>query len=170
MVDAARNASKAVGNMNENAHVFHTPTMTGGIGKEDLEAFYADYFSPSPMMLNARLLSRTVGVDRVVDELNLNFKHNQEVDWLLPGVPPTNRQIEMTMVSIVCVRGGRLVSEHIYWDQASVLVQAGLLDAKNVPQKLKKEGLEKLPVTGVESARAVLKGDSGAVNKLIPDW
>lgn len=156
--------------MDRNAQVFHTPTLTGGVGAEDLESFYAEYFDPSPMMLNARLLSRTVGVDRVVDELSLSFKHKQEIDWLLPGIPPTNRQIEITIVSIVCVRGGKLVSEHVYWDQASVLVQAGLLDPKNVPQKLKKEGVERLPVIGADGARAVLKNQAKIMNGLIPDW
>lgn len=156
--------------MDKHAQVFHTPTMTGGIGSEDLESFYGEFFDPSPIMLNARLLSRTIGVDRVVDELGLSFKHKQEIDWLLPGIPPTNRQIEITIVSIVCVRGGKLVSEHVYWDQASVLVQTGLLDPKNVPQKLKKEGVERLPVIGADGARAVLKGDARVMNGLIPDW
>ncbi|KAL1303285.1 hypothetical protein AAFC00_006691 [Neodothiora populina] len=164
------NAQKAVGMMDRHAQLFHTPTLTGAIGAEDLETFYAEYFHPSPAMLNARLLSRTVGVDRVVDEMNLSFKHKQEIDWLLPGIPPTNRQIEITLVSIVCIKGGKLVSEHVYWDQASVLVQAGLLDPKNVPQKLKKEGIERLPVIGADGARAVLKHDARIMNGLIPDW
>lgn len=156
--------------MDRDAHVFYTPTLTGGIGEEDLTAFYSEYFDPSPTQLNARLLSRTVGTDRIVDELSINFKHKQEVDWLLPGVPPTNRQIETTIVSIVCIKGSKLVSEHVYWDQASVLVQAGLLDVKNIPQKIKKEGMERLPVIGVDGARAVRKNDSRVMNGLIPDW
>lgn len=81
--DAARDAGKAVAGMDRHAHLFHSPTLTGGIGTEDLESFYADYYSPSPMMLNAKLLSRTVGVDRIVDEMNLNFKHTQETDRFL---------------------------------------------------------------------------------------
>ena len=156
--------------MVSDAQLLHTPTMTGGIGIEDIECFYADYFSPNPMMLNAKLLSRTVGVDRVVDEMNLSFKHAQEIDWLLPGVPATNKHIEITIVSIVCVRGQKLVSEHLYWDQASVLVQAGLLDPKSVPQKLKKGGVEKLPIVGADGARTVFNGDSRTMNGLIPVW
>lgn len=170
VADTNRDASKAVSIMDKHAHVFHTPTLTGAIGTQDLESFYADFFNPSTTMLNARLLSRTIGVDRVVDELSLSFKHSQEIDWLLPNIPPTNRNIEITLVSIVCVRGGKLASEHVYWDQASVLVQAGLLDPKNVPQKLKKEGVERLPVIGADGARAVVKNHTKVMNGLIPDW
>jgi carboxymethylenebutenolidase len=37
------------------------------------------------------------------------------------------------LVVIVHFREGKLAHEHIYWDQASVLVQLGLLDSSNLP-------------------------------------
>ena len=89
-------------------------------------------------------VSRTVGEDQLVDEMIFSFTHTQEMPWMLPGIPPTNRRVEVPLVAIVRFRDGKLAHEHIYWDQASVLKQLGLL---NDPS---------LPVVGVESARKVL--------------
>jgi carboxymethylenebutenolidase len=89
-------------------------------------------------------VSRTVGADRVVDEMVVRFTHTTMIDWMLPGIPPTGRVVEIPLVAIVQFRDGKVAHEHIYWDQASVLVQIGLLD----PQEL--------PVAGVDTARKVL--------------
>jgi hypothetical protein len=105
--------------------------------------------------MRLRLISRTIGADRVVDELHVAFQHTQEVPWMLPGVPPTDKQVEIILVSIVSLRAGRLYSEHVYWDQASILVQVGLLDPKLVPQGV--QGVDRLPVVGRESARRILE-------------
>ncbi|KAI0832278.1 NTF2-like protein [Hypoxylon sp. FL0890] len=157
-------------------HVTHIPTLTGGIGSEELQRFYSEFFiDRNPPSLKLTLLSRTVGDDRVVDELHLAFKHTQEMPWILPGVPPTNKRVEILVVSIVTLRGGRLYHEHVYWDQASVLVQVGLLDPKVVPNKASERGVKRLPVVGKEAARRVLRGydegDEGeATNDLIDGW
>lgn len=157
--------------MTSDCFVNNVPTMTGGIGKEQLLKFYRDYFIPKgPPSLTFKLLSRTLGVDRVVDEMLVSFKHTQEIPWILPGVAPTNKVVHIAMVSIVCVRGGRLVSESTYWDQASVLMQVGLLDPMLVPDKFKKQGLKRLPISGAESAAKVLDEESQPSNSLIPDW
>ncbi|KAL8867548.1 MAG: hypothetical protein Q9174_005595 [Haloplaca sp. 1 TL-2023] len=140
--------------------------MTGGIGHKDLHRFYQDYFIPgNPPSLKMRLISRTVGTDRVVDELFVSFRHTQEIPWLLPGVAPTNKYVEFALVAIVCVRGGKLYHEHIYWDQATILVQIGLLDPK-----LSGKGFNRLPVVDGAGARKVLDETSGPSNKLIPGW
>jgi hypothetical protein len=118
-----------------------------------------------------RLLSRTVGADRVVDELHMSFKHSQAMPWILPGVPATNRQVEVVIVSIVSIRGGKLNSEHVYWDQASVLLQVGLLDPKLLPDGMKGQGVQRLPVVGREAARRLLDGvDGKPMNELVPEW
>lgn len=109
--------------LREYAHVLHTPTLSGGIGSAQLSRFYANFFAPLPQSFSSKLLSRTIGTDRVVDELYVSFAHTSPVPWMLPSIPPTQKQVEVVVVSIVCVRGGRLESEHMYWDQASVLVQ-----------------------------------------------
>lgn len=121
------------------------------------------------------LLSRTIGADRVVDEMHVAFRHSQEMPWILPGLPPTNKRVEVLVVSIVTLRGGRLYHEHVYWDQASVLVQVGLLDPKIVPKKASERGVDRLPVVGREAARRVLsgydEGDEGeATNEMIAEW
>lgn len=121
------------------------------------------------------LLSRTIGVDRVVDEIHVQFKHTHEMPWILPGVPATNKKVEIIVVSIVTLRGGKLYHEHLYWDQASVLIQTGLLDPKLVPEAANKLGVEKLPVVGRAAARRLLSGSDGddegeADNALIPGW
>lgn len=158
-------------------YVNHVPTMTGGIGHKDLKRFYADFFIPgNPPDFKTRLLSRTTGVDRVVDELLVSFTHTEEVPWMLPGIPPTGKKVEVALVAVVCIRGGKLYHEHIHWDQASVLVQVGLLDPKHIPSSFKttEEGKEKevkrLPVLGPEAARKVVDEESGKSNRLIPDW
>jgi carboxymethylenebutenolidase len=86
-------------------------------------------------------VSRTIGDDQIVDEMIFQFTHTVKMDWMLPGIEPTGKRVEVPLVAIVKFRGDKLAHEHIYWDQASVLVQLGLLDRAN------------LPVTGIESAR-----------------
>lgn len=160
-------------------YVTFTPTLTGGLGKEALSRFYANFFLPSlsssgenpSIDLKTRLISRTIGSTSVVDELFVSFVHNAPVPWILPGVPPTRNPVEIILISIVGIRAGKLVSEHVYWDQASVLVQIGLLDPeKDVKQEWKKKGLVELPIFGRESARAVTDENSEELNELIAEW
>ncbi|KAJ4347177.1 uncharacterized protein N0V89_011116 [Didymosphaeria variabile] len=166
-----RGSMSVVQGMSQNsANVTIVPTLEGGVGKKNLEEFYREFFIPSLVEdFEIRLLSRTVGVDRVVDEMFVSFTHSDDVDWILPGVPPTNKRVEIAMVSIVGVRGGKLVNEHMYWDQASVLVQVGLLDPKVVPKNLKSQGLKKLPVVGAEGARQVVHVKQERYNGLLKE-
>ena len=143
-------------------------TCVGPIGYKDLHRFYRDYFIPSnPPSMKMKLISRTVGTDRVVDELLVSFIHTQAVPWMLPGIEPTNRSVEVALVAIVCIRGGKLYHEHIYWDQASVLVQTGLLDPKVVPGQ---NGRGRLPVVDGAGARKVFDEGSVKSNELIEGW
>jgi carboxymethylenebutenolidase len=130
--------------MVDNPYVNHIPTMTGGSGREQLREFYRTHFiSKMPADAEARTVSRTVGEDRLVDQILFSFTHTVAMDWMLPGIPPTGKRVEVAMVVVVEFRDGKLAREHIYWDQASVLVQLGLLDARA------------LPAVGAESARKV---------------
>jgi carboxymethylenebutenolidase len=131
--------------MVEDAYVNHVPVLTGGSGRDELSEFYSQYFIPQmPPDMEIVPVSRTIGIDRLVDESVVHFSHTVRMDWLLPGVAPTGKQVEVALVVVVEFRNGKLLGERIYWDQASVLVQLGLLDASM------------LPVAGVESARKVL--------------
>ena len=166
-----RDPENTMATMVDVPYVNHVPTLTGGVGKKDLYRFYRDFFIPcNPPTLKMKLLSRTIGVDRVIDEMFISFKHTQEIPWMLPGIPPTNKNVEVALVSVVCIRGGKLYHEHIYWDQASVLVQLGLIDPKLVPDAFKKKGVKRLPVAGKESARKVLDESGEPSNELIDDW
>ena len=116
-------------------HLNHVPTRAGGVGREGVHAFYRDhlvgrFFPPDVQMVG---LSRTVGDERIVEEIYISFTHTTEIDWLLPGVAPTGRFVELVVAVIVGFVDGKISHEHIYWDQASVLVQVGLLDPKGLP-------------------------------------
>lgn len=140
-----RDTESTLATMVENAHVNHVPVMTGGCGKNALRAFYSRDFIPSmPPDTKLTPVSRTVGENQLVDEMIFSFTHTQEMPWMLPGIPPTNARVEIPLVAIVGFRDGKLVSEHIYWDQASVLKQIGLLSDP------------RLPVFGAETARKVV--------------
>jgi carboxymethylenebutenolidase len=131
--------------MVEDAHVNHVPVMTGGVGREQVREFYRTAFIPQmPPDFQIIPISRTIGTERVVDEMVVTATHSVQMDWLLPGLPPTGKRMEIALVAIATFRAGKLASEHIYWDQASVLVQLGLLDSRT------------LPVAGAESAHKVL--------------
>ena len=165
---ATRDADATMATMVAEPYVNHIPTLTGGIGYRDLHRFYRDYFIPgNPPSLKMRLLSRTVGVDRVVDEMFVSFKHTQVIPWMLPEVEPTNKEVEVALVAIVCIRGGKLYHEHIYWDQATVLVQIGLLDPRILPGN---DGKGRLPVVDAAGARKVVDESSTSSNQLIRGW
>ena len=119
------------------AYVNHVPVLTGGVGKEQLREFYSKHFIPKmPADTEIVPISRTIGSERLVDEMIIRFTHDIEIDWMLPGIAPTGKRVECATVAVVTFRDGKLFSEHIYWDQASVLVQLGLLD----PSKLARGG------------------------------
>src|ERR1051325_11342826 len=140
-----RSTADTIATMVEDAYVDHVPVLTGGSGKAELTEFYSTHFIPKmPPDLEIIPVSRTIGTDQLVEELVLKFTHSIEMDWMLPGIPPTNRCVEAALVVVVRFRDGKVAHEHIYWDQASVLVQIGLLDPSG------------LPVAGIESAQKVL--------------
>ncbi|HEV2618061.1 MAG TPA: ester cyclase [Candidatus Acidoferrales bacterium] len=140
-----RDTESTLATMTEDAYVNHVPVMTGGCGKTALREFYSRDFIPSmPPDTTLTPVSRTVGDNQLVDEMIFSFTHTQEIPWMLPRVRPTNRRVEVPLVAIVGFREGKLASERIYWDQASVLKQIGLLTDNS------------LPVAGAETAKKVL--------------
>ncbi|KAK5102732.1 hypothetical protein LTS08_003532 [Lithohypha guttulata] len=156
--------------------VNHVPTMTGGVGKNRLRRFYSEFFSKSrPKDFKTKLLSRTVGTDRIVDEMLVTFTHNIEMPWILPGVPPTGKEVEIVVVVVVAIRGDKVCAENVHWDQASALLQVGLLDPKYVPKSFKTKDqaereVQHLPVLGAEAAKKVADEEKGRSNRLIPGW
>jgi carboxymethylenebutenolidase len=143
---STRDTEATLDTMVEDAYVNHIPVMTGGWGKEALRRFYSEDFIPRmPPDTTLTPVSRTVGDDQLVDEMIFAFTHTQEMPWMLPGVPPTGKKVEVALVAIVRFRDGKLAHEHIYWDQASVLKQIGLINDNS------------LPVYGEETAERVRK-------------
>ncbi len=140
-----RDTEATLATMVPDAYVNHVPVLTGGNGIEALRAFYSTDFIPvMPPDTEITPVSRTVGDDQIVDEMIFSFTHTQPMPWMLPGVPPTNKHVRVPLVAIVGFRDGKLAHEHIYWDQASVLKQIGLLTDPA------------LPVHGAETAEKVL--------------
>jgi carboxymethylenebutenolidase len=117
------------------------PTLAGGVGRDQVRRFYKDDFiGANPPDTKVTPISRTVGDDCIVDEVIFSFTHTTTLPWMLPGIAPSGRKVEVPIVAVVKFRDGKIAHEHIYWDQASVLVQIGLLDP------------ETLPVAGIETA------------------
>jgi carboxymethylenebutenolidase len=142
--------------MTDDPYVNHVPVMTGGVGAEGVRTFYGDHFIGKwPADIEIQPVSRTVGESQVVDELVLSFTHDIEMPQLLPGIAPTGRRVRLAFCVVVGFQDGKVAHEHIYWDQASLLVQVGLLDQTA------------LPVTGAEQAANVLDPRANPLNELI---
>ncbi len=133
---STRNTEDTLATMVEDAYVNHIPVLTGGVGRDELREFYSKRFIPQmPPDTEMTPVSRTIGENQIVDEMVFKFTHTIAMDWMLPGIPPTGKRVEVPLVAIVRFRDGKLAHEHIY---------CGLLDPA------------KLPVAGVESARKIL--------------
>ena len=153
-----RDVDATIATMVAEPYVNHVPTMTGGVGHDQLKRFYKYHFiGENPPDTELVPISRTVGADQIVDEMLFKFTHTSEIDWMLPGVKPTGEKVEVPLIAIVRFVDGKVAHEHIYWDQASVLVQVGLLDPAG------------LPVAGVETALKVVDTTRPS-NELMTRW
>jgi carboxymethylenebutenolidase len=151
---AAKSADQALATMTAEPYVNEIPLMIGARGRIELHDFYANHFlSQIPPDMEMVTVSRTIGQGRVIDEIVARFTHSIRMDWLLPGIPPTGNRVELPFVVIVQFEGDKVAHEHLYWDQASVLVQVGLLDRT-------------LPVRGGEIA-AQVQNPTQPMNELI---
>jgi carboxymethylenebutenolidase len=151
---AAKSADQALATMTAEPYVNEVPLMIGARGREELHDFYANHFlNQIPPDMEMVTVSRTIGQGRVVDELIARFTHSIRMDWLLPGIAPTGKRVELPFVVIVQFEGDKMAHEHLYWDQASLLVQVGLLNRT-------------LPVRGGETAAQVLS-PTQPMNELI---
>lgn len=149
----ARNVQATLDTMTADPHLLLIPVRgDAAAGMEGVRTFYTQDLIPSVSEAAAYELipiSRTVGEDRIVDEMIFKFTHGLDMPWILPGVPPTGKRVEIPLVAIVTFKDGKIDSEHLYWDQASVLVQIGLLQT------------DRLPVVGAEAARRLAQLSAG---------
>ena len=154
----SRDVDSILPTMVDAPYVNHVPTMTGGVGHDELKRFYKYHFVHSnPADTRFIPVSRTIGADRIVDEFVFCATHDREIDWLLPGLAPTGKYIEIPMLAVIRFRGDKLYNEHIYWDQASVLVQVGALDPTG------------LPIAGIQTAKKMIE-ESLPSNELMRNW
>ncbi|KAM5530610.1 hypothetical protein V8D89_015728 [Ganoderma adspersum] len=156
-----RDAMKTMATMVSTPYVNHIATMTGGVGFQDLARFYKYHFvreNVTPPDTEMITVSRTIGTDRIIDEMIFKCTHTTEIDYFLPGIKPTGKSLEIALVGVVAFRGDKLTFEYSYWDQASVLVQLGLLDPKG------------LPVAGAEVAHKVVDPFGMPSNALLTRW
>jgi carboxymethylenebutenolidase len=131
---AEKDADAAIATMTDHPVLIHVPVGTGATGREALRKFYREIFIPQmPSDAELQLLNRSVGRSRVIDEFILRLTHTVRMDWFAPGIEATGRRLEVPHVAIIAFEDGKIASEHIYWDQATVLVQLGVLDAKHLP-------------------------------------
>jgi carboxymethylenebutenolidase len=153
---AEKDVGATMPTMTANPFVNHVPVMTGGVGFDNVRSFYSRYFLPGhPDDTVSLPVARTVGSNRIVEELIHSFTHDIEMPWILPGVSPTGKKVEVAIVAVVEFEGDKIAGERIYWDQASVLAQVGLLDATA------------LPVSGAAATRKVMDPASEPSNALI---
>lgn len=148
----------AMATMARDPYLIHVPVLTGGTGWDEVRAFYGSVFIGHwPADTAVERISRTVGSQQVVDELIMSFTHDVPMGALLPGVQPTGRFVRLPVCVVAAFEDGKLSHEHIYWDQASLLVQVGLLDPTG------------LPVVGAEQADRLLAPRDVAANTLLGD-
>ncbi|GAB2874941.1 nuclear transport factor 2 family protein [Microbulbifer echini] len=150
-----KDADAAIATMTNNPVLIHVPVNTGATGREPLRHFYRDIFIPQmPPDVELELLTRTVGEHRVIDEFILHLTHSLRMDWFAPGIEATGRKLSIPQVAIISFEVDKISSEHIYWDQATVLKQMGFLD-------------NQLPIIGKGQCRRLLDINAPA-NELIP--
>ena len=148
-----KSVNQTMETMIDTPYVNHVPTMTGGFGKEEVEQFYSKSFiSQIPEDTEMTLVSRTIGTNQIVDELIFKFTHTIRMDWMLKGIEPMGKRVEIPLVAVIGFQDGKIASEHIYWDQASVLVQLGLIHSN------------RLPVYGIETTHKVMELKNRANN------
>ena len=155
---AEHSADAAIATMTDHPSLTHVPVGTGATGCEAVRRFYAEVFIPqAPPDIELELLSRTVGQNRIVDEFILHLTHTLRMDWFAPGVEATGRRLAVPHVGIIHFERGKIASEHIYWDHASLLLQLGVL-----PEN-------RFPVMGAEQC-ARLKDVESPANELMTKW
>lgn len=146
----AKDIDATMRTMVDEPYVWNVPTLEGGSGGRGVREWYVSRFiGHVPPDVEITPISRTVSDDHVIDEIVFAFTHDEEIPFMLPGVAPTGRKVRVPLVVVMGFDGDKVAHEHIHWDQASVLVQVGLLDPSG------------LPVSGVEQADRLLELSKG---------
>lgn len=149
-----KDVDAAMATMTNHPVLIHVPVGIGATGRDAVRKFYAELLIPqAPPDIQLQMLTRSVGQDRLIEEFVLRFTHTVRMDWFAPGVEPTGRSLMVPLVAVISFEGGKISSEHIYWDQATVLEQMGLIS-------------DDLPLLGAAQCDRLLDADA-PVNQLI---
>src|SRR5262249_5810662 len=131
---ALRDVEGALSTMVDDPYLWNIPTMCGGRGREGMRRYYRDNFvGTMPDDAAIESVSLTVGGDQVAEEVILTFTHDREMPWILPGIAPTGRRVEIPQLAVVAVHDGKIARAPVWWDRASVLAQVGVLAPASVP-------------------------------------
>ncbi len=126
---AQRDVDLALSTMTDDPYVICVPVGRGGHGRAGVRRFYAEEFfrgiAPDTQMTP---IAQTIAESTLVDESVISFTHDVPMEWLLPGIAPTGRKLEFAMIAVISFEAGKIASERLYWDQATLLVQLGILD------------------------------------------
>ena len=124
-----KDADATLATMTENPYLLMMATGTACVGRAAVREYYADHFLPAiPPDLELASLSQTIGSDRLVEEMVVRFTHTIEMDWLLPTLRPSGRRAEFIIAAVIGFEDSKVAHEHIYWDQATLLSQMGVLN------------------------------------------
>ena len=124
-----KDADATLATMTDNPYILCIPTGMRSVGRAEVRTFYADQFFPTvPPDFELVPVSETIGTDRIVEEFVVRFTHTVEIGWVVPGVPATGRKVEFPLVVMIEFQADKIACERIYWDQATVLSQLGVLD------------------------------------------
>jgi carboxymethylenebutenolidase len=135
-----RDVDATLQTMTDDPHLLNVPTGHGGDGLEGVRRFYAEEFLISmPDDTAIESLGLAVGTSRLTEEVVMTFTHDRAMEWILPGIEPTGRRVRIPQLAVVGFLGERIQYEHIWWDQASVLAQVGVLDSTGLPVLLAEE-------------------------------
>lgn len=113
---------------NDSIHI-DIATMMGGNTKKTITGYYTYDFIPClPEDNKTDNLHVIIGNNSLIEILNWTFTHSIPMNFMLPGINPTNKKVSITVVAIAKFNGcGKMISETVYWDQNSLLQQLGLL-------------------------------------------
>ena len=129
-----RDVEATLTTMSADPHLLNVPTGRGAHGRAHVRRFYTDEFIGTfPNDVRVESLGLAVGSTRVTEEVVMTFTHDRVMPWILDGIAPTGREVQIPQLAVVGFLDDKVSFEHIWWDQASVLAQIGLIDVGGLP-------------------------------------
>jgi carboxymethylenebutenolidase len=126
---ALKDLDMAMSTMSDNPYVLCVPVGKGGYGADGVRCFYGEeFFRGIPADTKTTTVAQTIAEHVLIDEWVVSFTHDLPMEWMLPGIAPTGRSVELAMISVISFEDGKIASERLYWDHAGLLAQLGVID------------------------------------------